>query len=66
MDLLPFLITQYRTALVVAFAAIAAELLTLAWIRWRFFNTGFIRSFVSITVGGALIAALSAALGATG
>jgi erythrin-vacuolar iron transport family protein len=63
---LPFLISDYRTALVVAFAAIAAELLTLAWIRWRFFNTGFIRSFVSITVGGALIAALSAGLGATG
>jgi VIT1/CCC1 family predicted Fe2+/Mn2+ transporter len=63
---LPFLITQYRTALVVAFVAIAAELVTLAWIRWRFFNTGFIRSFVSITVGGVVIAALSAALGAAG
>jgi hypothetical protein len=58
---LPFLIADYRTALVVAFVAIAAELMTLAWIRWRYFNTGFIRSFVSITVGGALIAALGAA-----
>jgi VIT1/CCC1 family predicted Fe2+/Mn2+ transporter len=63
---LPFLIADYRTALVVAFVAIAAELMTLAWIRWRYFNTGFIRSFVSITVGGTLIAALSAALGAAG
>ncbi len=63
---LPFLIAQYRTALLLAFAAIACELLTLAWIRWRFFSTGFVRSFASITLGGAVIVALSAALGAAG
>jgi hypothetical protein len=42
------------------------ELVTLAWIRRRFFGTGFLRSFVSITLGGAVIAAISAALGAAG
>ena len=63
---LPFLIAQYRTALLLAFAAIACELLTLAWIRWRFFSTGFVRSFASITLGGAVIVALSAVLGAAG
>jgi VIT1/CCC1 family predicted Fe2+/Mn2+ transporter len=63
---LPFLIPQYRTALVLALAAIGFELLTLAWIRWRFFGTGFVRSFVSITIGGAVIATISAALGAVG
>ena len=42
---------------------IALELLTLAWIRWRFFSTGFVRSFLSITLGGAIIVAVSAALG---
>src|SRR5712671_4523273 len=31
---LPFLIPQYGTALLLALAAIAFELLTLAWIRW--------------------------------
>jgi hypothetical protein len=40
------------------------ELVGLAWIRWRFFSTGFLRSFVSIAIGGAIIASLSAALGA--
>jgi VIT1/CCC1 family predicted Fe2+/Mn2+ transporter len=60
---LPFLIPQYRTALVVAVAVIAFELLTLSWLRSRFFGTGFLRSFVSVTLGGAIIAALSAALG---
>jgi hypothetical protein len=61
---LPFLIPQYRVALLLAFAAIAFELVMLAWIRRRFFGTGFLRSFISITLGGALIAAIGAALGA--
>jgi hypothetical protein len=47
-------------------STIAFELLTLAWIRWRFFGTGFVRSFVSIAIGGAIIASGSAALGAAG
>jgi hypothetical protein len=63
---LPFLIPSYRAALLLALAAIAFELLALAWIRWRFFSTGFLRSFISITLGGAIIAAVSAALGAAG
>src|SRR5260370_29867435 len=61
---LPFLIPQYRAALAVAVVVIALELLALAWIRWRFFGTGFVRSFLSITLGGANIATVSPALGA--
>ena len=61
---LPFLIPQYRPAVLVALAAIAFELLALAWIRRRFFGTSFLCSFVSVTVGGAIIATISAALGA--
>ena len=60
---LPFLIPQYRSALIVAITVIALELVTLAWIRSRFFATGFLRSFVSVTLGGAIIAVVSAALG---
>ena len=47
-----------------ALAVIAFELVTLAWIRRRFFGTGFLRSFISVTLGGAIIASISAALGA--
>jgi len=61
---LPFLIPQYRTAVLLALAAMAFELLTLAWIRRRFFGTGFLRSFISVTFGGAIIVTISAALGA--
>jgi hypothetical protein len=60
---LPFLIPQYRAALVVAVIVIAFELVTLACLRWRFFRTGFLRSFASVALGGAIIASLSAALG---
>jgi erythrin-vacuolar iron transport family protein len=61
---LPFLIPQYRTAVLLALAVMTCELVTLAWIRRRFFGTGFLRSFISITLGGAIIAIISATLGA--
>ena len=60
---LPFLIPQYRAALIVAVVVIAFELTTLAWIRSRFFGSGFLRSFVSVALAGGIIAAVSAALG---
>jgi VIT1/CCC1 family predicted Fe2+/Mn2+ transporter len=60
---LPFLIPDYQTALAVAIVIVAAELLLLGWLRHRFFNTSFLRSFVSVTLGGAIIASLSATLG---
>ena len=61
---MPFLIPQYRTAVLLALAVMTFELVTLAWIRRRFFGTGFLRSFISITLGGVIIATISAALGA--
>jgi VIT1/CCC1 family predicted Fe2+/Mn2+ transporter len=61
---LPFLIPQYRTAVLLTLAVMTFELVTLAWIRRRFFGTGFLRSFISITLGGAIIAIISATLGA--
>jgi erythrin-vacuolar iron transport family protein len=63
---LPFLIPQYRAAVLLALAAMAFELVALAWIRRRFFGTGFLRSFISITLGGAIIVTIGAALGAVG
>ena len=61
---LPFLIPHYRAAVLLALAAMAFELLALAWIRRRFFGTGFLRSLICVTLGGAVITAISAALGA--
>jgi VIT1/CCC1 family predicted Fe2+/Mn2+ transporter len=60
---LPFLIGSYGAAIVAAIVVVAVELVALAALRAAFFRTSFARSFVSVTVGGAIIAALSALLG---
>jgi VIT1/CCC1 family predicted Fe2+/Mn2+ transporter len=61
---LPFLIPQYRVALIAAVITVALELVVLAWIRSRFFETGFLRSVASVSLGGAIIVTISVALGA--
>ena len=60
----PFLIPTYSTALAVAAVVIGLELVLLAYLRHRFFATGFARSLAAVTLGGVLIAGVSAALGA--
>ena len=60
---LPFLLSSYHAAIAAAIAVVAVELVVLAWLRYTFFQTSFARSFVSVTLGGAIISALSAGLG---
>jgi VIT1/CCC1 family predicted Fe2+/Mn2+ transporter len=60
---LPFLIPHYRAALVSAVIVVALELVLLAWMRWRYFEVGFLRALGTVTLGGIVIAAVSAALG---
>ena len=63
---LPFLITNYHAAVVVAGIVVAFELIALAVIRWRFFQTGFLKSLLAITLGGAIIAVVGAVIGSAG
>src|SRR5213594_2644910 len=44
---LPFLVPTYHVALVLAIVVVAFELLALALLRWRFFETSFARSFAT-------------------
>ncbi len=60
---LPFLIPHYEVALVLAIVVVACELVMLAWLRWRFFEDSFIKALGSVTLGGVIIASVSAALG---
>jgi erythrin-vacuolar iron transport family protein len=60
---LPFLIPGYGAAISAATIVVASELLTLAYLRHMFFRTSFARSFLAVTVGGVIIASLSAGLG---
>src|SRR3954451_3927767 len=60
---LPFLIGDYHAAIAAAVGVVAVELVALAFLRSRFFETSFARSFLFVTVGGAIISAISAGLG---
>jgi VIT1/CCC1 family predicted Fe2+/Mn2+ transporter len=60
---LPFLIQSYHVAIIFAIVVVAFELVALAALRWRFFETSFAQSFATVTIGGAVIAGVSAALG---
>src|ERR1700751_4843862 len=61
---LPFLIPSYHGALIVASGVVALELIATATRRWRFFGTSFATSLAAVTLAGAVIAAISAVLGA--
>jgi erythrin-vacuolar iron transport family protein len=60
---LPFLIPHYRVAIISAVVVVGLELVVLAWMRWRYFEVGFLRALATVTLGGVIIAAVSAALG---
>jgi erythrin-vacuolar iron transport family protein len=60
---LPFLLDQYHAAIIAGIITVTIELVVLAVIRARFFRTGFLRSFATVTLGGAIIVGVAAALG---
>jgi VIT1/CCC1 family predicted Fe2+/Mn2+ transporter len=62
---LPFLIPNYHLAVVIAAVVVAFELVGLAAIRWRFFDTSFTKSLLYITFGGAVIALVGVTVGST-
>ena len=63
---LPFLITNYHAAVVAAAIVVGFELVMLAVIRWRFFDTGFVKSLIAVSIGGAVIAVVGALIGSAG
>jgi erythrin-vacuolar iron transport family protein len=62
---LPFLISSYHTALVTAGIIVGFELIALAGLRARFFETSFLKSLGYVTFGGAVIAIVGATIGST-
>ena len=61
---LPFLWNDYHGALITAAIVVAFELVGLAWIRYRFFETSFVKSLGLVSVAGAVIALVGALVGA--
>ena len=63
---LPFLIPTYHAAVVTAAAVVAVELIGLAALRWRYFETSFAVSLLHITLGGGVIAGVGMLVGSAG
>ena len=61
---LPYLIPDFWTATVLAFAIVFLELWAIVWIQHRFMETPVWRAAMQVVVGGALVLAAGAAIGA--
>jgi len=54
---LPYLIPDFWTATLIAGLIAAVELVTIAWIRWKYMESPFGRAIVQVVVGGLLVLA---------
>jgi VIT1/CCC1 family predicted Fe2+/Mn2+ transporter len=62
---LPFLIPTRSTALAVAGVVVACELFTIAWVRNRFMHVSLRSSLIGVTLGGAIVVGIGAAVGSS-
>ncbi len=60
---LPYLIPDFWTATLLAIVIVIAELWAIAWIRWRYMETPFLRASLKIEIGGALVFAAGILIG---
>ena len=61
---LPYLIPEFWTATTIAMIVVFVELWAIAWIQNRFMETPFFRAALQVVVGGALVFAAGALIGA--
>ncbi len=60
---LPYLITDFWTATLIAFAVVFVELWAIAWIQNKYMETPFFRAALQVVVGGALVLAVGVLIG---
>jgi len=60
---LPFLITDFVTAMTVAVAVVLVELWVIAWIRAHYMDTKFLRAAFEIVLGGLIVFATGVLIG---
>jgi erythrin-vacuolar iron transport family protein len=60
---LPFLIGDVHTALKLAYAVVAVELVVIALVRKRYLQVSLHRSLIQVTLGGAVVAFVGFAIG---
>jgi hypothetical protein len=62
---LPYLIPDFTTATVVACIVVVVELLTIAWIQWRFMHTPPVAAGAKVMLGGGLVLAAGILIGSS-
>jgi VIT1/CCC1 family predicted Fe2+/Mn2+ transporter len=62
---LPFLLGNLSTALYVAYMVVGAELLAIAFIRYKYFRMNFFFSMVQVVFGGLLVLAAGLLIGSS-
>ena len=60
---LPFLISDFRVALILATAVVVLELFLIAWIRRRYMETPFVKACVQVILGGAIVVGAGVLIG---
>ena len=60
---LPYLITDFWTATIIAFIVVFVELWAIVWIQNRYMETPFLRATFQVVLGGALVFAAGALIG---
>lgn len=60
---LPYLITDFWTATIIAFIVVFIELWAIAWIQNKYMDTPFLRAAFQVVLGGALVFAAGALIG---
>lgn len=60
---LPYLITDFWTATVIAFIVVFIELWAIAWIQNKYMDTPFLRAALQVVLGGALVFAAGVLIG---
>jgi rubrerythrin len=62
---LPYLIPQFYAATAVAFIVVVVELLTIAWVQWRFMHTPPVAAGAKVMLGGGLVLAAGILIGSS-
>ena len=62
---LPYLIPDFWTATAVAGVVVIFELLTIAWIQWRYMDTPPLSAAAKVMLGGAIVLALGILIGSS-
>ena len=63
---LPFLISNLHTALSLAYLVVGFELVSIAYIRWRFMKTPLAKTILQVVIGGGIVFGIGLLLGRMG